>query len=231
MKDNNLKGKLIVIEGNDCTGKETQCKLLIDRLIKEGYETFTMSFPRYDTPTGKIVGGPLLGKSYICESFFEDPANVPPKVASLYYSADRLYHKEEIMKNLNDGKIVVLDRYTTSNMGHQGGKLKTKEERSSMFEYFARLEYDLLELPKPDGVILLHMPYENALELKKKRAETPDKVEIDEDYLRHAESAYLEMKDKYDFKYVICANDGKTRAIEDIGEDVYKYAKEIIDGK
>lgn len=226
-----MRGKLIVIEGNDCTGKETQSRLLKERLESEGIPVFTMAFPRYDTPTGRIIGGPLLGKSYICDSYFENPGEVPPKVASLYYSADRLYNRGEILENLNNGVHVILDRYTTSNMGHQAGKLESKQERDEMFEYFEHLEYDMLELPRPDGVILLHMPYENTLELKKDRSEAPDKVENDEKYLRNAESAYLEMKEKYGFKYVPCTESKKIRAISDINDDVYRFAKEIIDGK
>lgn len=226
-----MKGKLIVIEGNDCSGKETQCKLLIEKLNKEGYETFNMAFPRYDTPTGAIVGGPLLGKKYICDSFFEDAASVPPKVAGLYYSADRLYHTPEIKKNLEEGKIVVLDRYTTSNMGHQGGKMATPEERREIFEFYDKLEFDMLGLARPDGYILLHMPYENVCELRGVRPENADDVEGNAEYLKHAELAYLEMKDLYGFNYVPCAKDGKVRPIEEISEDVYKFAKEIIDGK
>lgn len=226
-----MKGKLIVIEGNDCSGKETQAKLLIEKLNDAGYETFTMAFPRYDTPTGKIVGGPLLGKPQIGESFFEDPAQVPPKVAGLYYSADRLYHTPEIKRNLEEGKIVILDRYTISNMGHQGGKMSTKEERKEIFEFYDKLEFDMLGLVRPDGVILLHMPFENAKELMSKRDEKKDRVEEDNEYLKHAERAYLEMKDLYGFNYVPCVKDGKIRSIEDINEDVYKIAKEIIDGK
>lgn len=84
-----MKGKIIVIEGTDCSGKETQSKKLIERLNKEGIKTEYFSFPQYNTPTGRIVGGPYLGKSYICECWFPEGAiNVDPKVASLYYAAD-----------------------------------------------------------------------------------------------------------------------------------------------
>ncbi|MBQ8234327.1 MAG: thymidylate kinase, partial [Bacilli bacterium] len=60
-----MRGKLIVIEGTDCSGKETQTNLLIEKLKNDGYNTYKFSFPMYDTPTGKIVGGPYLGKEYI----------------------------------------------------------------------------------------------------------------------------------------------------------------------
>ena len=62
-----MKGKLIVIEGTDCSGKETQTKLLVEKLDKLNIKCVRLSFPMYDTPTGKIVGGPYLGKDYICD--------------------------------------------------------------------------------------------------------------------------------------------------------------------
>ena len=64
------RGKLIVIEGTDCSGKETQTSLLVQRLSKMGEKIERLSFPMYDTPTGRIVGGPYLGKSYIGDSCF-----------------------------------------------------------------------------------------------------------------------------------------------------------------
>ena len=77
--------KLIVIEGTDCSGKNTQSKLLQEKLKKDGYKVVEMSFPMYDTPTGKIIGGPYLGKESICKGWFKEGANnVPAKVASLF---------------------------------------------------------------------------------------------------------------------------------------------------
>ena len=87
-----MKGKIIVIEGTDCSGKETQTKRLLERLRSDGKIVKSISFPVYNCPTGKIVGGAFLGKPSICESYFEDPAVVNSKVASLYYAADRLYN-------------------------------------------------------------------------------------------------------------------------------------------
>jgi len=79
------KGKLIVIEGTDCSGKETQTKLLIKHLESKGKKVISFSFPMYDTPTGKIIGGPFLGKEYICDGWFPEGASaVDGKVASLY---------------------------------------------------------------------------------------------------------------------------------------------------
>ena len=128
-----MKGKLIVIEGTDCSGKETQSKMLIEKLKQDGYPVEKFSFPMYDTPTGKIVGGPYLGKSYICDGWFKEGADkVDPKVAALYCAADRRYNMDKIVSLLNTGVHVILDRYTYSNMAHQGGKIKDIREHLHM---------------------------------------------------------------------------------------------------
>ena len=85
-----MKGKIITIEGTDCSGKETQSKILYENLVKEGYEVYRDSFPMYDTPTGKIIGGCYLGKEHMGKPYFEEGADkVDYKVAALYFAADR----------------------------------------------------------------------------------------------------------------------------------------------
>ena len=127
------KGKLIIIEGTDCSGKETQTKRLVERLKSDGKKVFEFTFPKYDSPTGKIVGGPYLGKSYICEGWFSEGApNVDALVASAYYTADRRYNIGIINEHLNNGEIVICDRYVESNMAHQGGKISDSKKRTGM---------------------------------------------------------------------------------------------------
>ena len=86
-----MKGKLIVIEGTDCSGKETQSKLLLERLKKEGFKIEAFAFPNYNSPTGRIIGECYLGKSENAV-FPEGAPAVDPKVSSLYYAADRKYN-------------------------------------------------------------------------------------------------------------------------------------------
>ena len=89
--------KLIVIEGTDCSGKETQSNKLIENLRRDNIKVCKYSFPNYTSPTGKIVGGPYLGKSYICDGWFPEKApNVDAKVSSLYFAADRKYNIKQI---------------------------------------------------------------------------------------------------------------------------------------
>ena len=222
--DGFMKGKLIVIEGTDCSGKETQSKLLIEKIKESGKRVERYSFPNYNSPTGKIVGGPYLGKDYICDGWFPEGAtNVDPKVASLYYAADRKYNIDKITYLLDHGVNIILDRYIYSNMAHQGCKYSTKEERIEMYKWLEELEFNLLELPKPEIKIFLHMPEEVSQILKKGREEKLDLHERDKEYLKRAETSYVELADLYDFKTIECASDDQPRLIEDISKDVCDY--------
>ena len=225
-----MKGKLIVIEGTDCSGKETQTKRVVERLQKDGYKVKRFSFPNYDSPTGKIVGGPLLGKSYICPGWFpETSPNVDPLVASAYYAADRRYNISEIENCIKNGEIAIVDRYVESNMAHRGGKMSSKEDRIKMYEKLDKLEFDIMELPRPDAVIFLYMPYEYACILKKARQEAPDENERDCKHLKMAEKAYLELTDLYKFIKVNCVCDNTIRTIENISDEVYRDVIKVLE--
>ena len=223
-----MKGKLIVIEGTDCSGKETQTNFLLESLKNDGIKVEKFSFPQYDTPTGKIVGGPYLGKSYICDGWFsEGAANVDPKVASLYYAADRKYNIGKINELLDNGVNVILDRYIYSNMAHQGGKIEDDSKRKEMYDWLEKLEFDLLELPHADIKIFLHMPLKFSIELGKNRDEALDQHEADPKHLENAERGYLEIASRYNFKTIECANES-VRSREDISKDVISYVKENL---
>lgn len=215
-----MKGKLIVIEGTDCSGKETQSKLLEKKINQMGKKCLRLSFPVYNSPTGKIVGGAYLGKPEIGPSFFEEGAtNVDPYVACLYYAADRKYNIKEVLKYIDNGYIVILDRYTTSNMAHQGGKIFNKEERFNMYQWIDKLEFWLLKLPKPDITFFLHMPYEYSLKLKSNR-EYLDEHEKSETHLRNAEDAYIELSELYNWDTIECINNNEIKTMEDISNEI-----------
>ena len=224
------KGKIIVIEGTDCSGKETQSKRLIERLNDEGYKTELISFPNYNSPTGKIVGGAYLGKPEIGESFFgEEALRLDPKIACLYYAADRLYNMTKVNDLLDQGYVVILDRYVTSNLAHQGGKIFDEKERLETYKWIDELEYGFLGLPKPDETIFLHVPFEYAKELKKNRKDL-DIHEKSEDHLRNAERSYVELANLYEWNTIECIRDGELRSIDDIAEEVYDRLKPTIKG-
>ena len=254
-----MKGKLIVIEGTDCSGKETQSKLLVEKLNKEGIKTEYFSFPNYASPSGKIVGLSFLGKPYLAHELVEkeassikeklsdvDPSivdkvldelgeslskgwfpetapNVNPKVASLYYAADRLYNLDYINEKIESGTNLVLDRYFYSNMAHQAGKLKTQKERAEMYDWLYDLEVNKLELPDSSIKLFLHMPTPYINLLKAKRDEKLDENEKDEEYLKRCESAFLEMTEKYNFEVIECTKN----TISDVSLENIKTPSEI----
>jgi len=231
-----MKGKLIVVEGTDCSGKETQTRLLEERLNRENIKTKRISFPWYDSPTGKIIGACLLGKPQMCEEFLktdhsffpEGGGNVDSLVAGCLYGADRRYNLPMINELLEQGYVLLVDRYVTSNMAHRGGMIETEEERLKFYKKMELFEYEILELPRPDMTLLLYLPYEYACELKKHRDELPDEAESNMEYLKRGESAYLELARLYGFDVIDCVSDSSIRTIENINDEVYCKVKKLI---
>lgn len=223
------KGKVIVIEGTDCSGKETQSKILEKRLKKENIKCKLFSFPMYDTASGKIVGGSYLGKPEICESFFKEGATkVDSHVACLYYAADRKYNMKKIEEFINKGYTVILDRYTSSNQAHQGSKITDPDDRFDMYQWIDKLEYWLLKLPKPDITIFLHVPVEMSLELIKNRTNL-DEHEKEPEHLKNAENAYIELSELYNWNRIECVKNDKLRSIDDIAEEIYEIIKKNLE--
>lgn len=230
-----MRGKLVVIEGTDCSGKAIQTKLVIERLKKDGYKVATMPFPRYDTPTGYIVGACLLGKPKMCEKllrethgfFPEGGGEIDSLTACMYYAADRRYHLPTLNKYLNESDFVILDRYSSSNLAHRGGLITDKDERLKFYEKILTLEHDILELPRPDKTILLYLPYEYACILKEHREELPDEVESNHEYLKKGEQSYLELAQIYNYDIINCIKNNSIREIEDINDDVYTSIKKL----
>lgn len=220
--------KIIVIEGTDCSGKETQTKLLLENLKKDGIKIDSMSFPNYESPTGKIVGGPYLGKEYICDGWFaEGAALVDPYVAMCYFGADRRYNLPLIKEKLNNGHLI-LDRYVYSNMAHQAGKLDDVDARNKMIDKLEEFEFGILELPRPDIAIFLYMPYEYGLKLKEGRSEKLDQHEISYENQVNSIKTYLEMESRYNFIRIDCVKDGSIRTKQDISDEIYKKVKKIL---
>ena len=222
------RAKLLVIEGTDGSGKETQSKKLVEYLKSLNIKVKSYSFPIYASATGRIVGGPYLGKKEIGESYFEETsAGVDPLVSSLYYSADRRYNfLKEIESEMYKNDIIILDRYITSNMGHQAGKAKTIKDREKILNFIEVLEYNLCELPYPDKVIFLHMPYEAAKELRRDRV-SGDGNENNEEHLRNAEKTYVYIAKKYNWNYINCIKTKKYKSLEDI-KSIEEISKEVI---
>ena len=122
----------------------------------------------------------------------------------------------------------ILDRYVYSNMAHQAGKLDDKNERKAMYEWLDNLEFKLLELPKPDISVFLHMPLDKIEKLKKGRDESLDQHELDKNHLKLAEKAYFELADIYNFKTIECCINDEIRTIDDINDELFNYVIDYI---
>lgn len=222
------KGKLIVIEGSDGAGKGTQTKALIDYLQSNNEKVMTLHFPNYDSPTGKIVGGPYLGHEEISNRYFDEPtSDIDPKIVSLYYAADFKYNMDKLNKYLKKGVNIVLDRYIESNMAYQGGLIEDKDKRLKMYKWLEKLNYQMLKIPKPDAVIYLYIPYEECKKQRNTRNEKLDAHEANDKHLLMANNAYLELADIYHFNKIECLKDGKMRSIEDIAKEVINIYNNI----
>jgi dTMP kinase len=225
------KGKFIVIDGTDGSGKKTQMDLLVDRLRKEGYKVETADFPQYGKWSANIVERYLRGE-------FGPLKTIGAKKASLFYALDRYAASFDIRDLLNEGTIVIANRYVSSNKGHQLGKIQDPKERTAFLDWVNDLEYNIFEIPKPDLTLFLHMAPEIGQQLvdrKKDREYTRGvKRDIHEDdinHLKNAESAYLfclENDKSENWKRIVCFEKDNPRPIEEIQKEVYKVIKELI---
>ncbi|MBD3247571.1 hypothetical protein GF378_03050 [Candidatus Pacearchaeota archaeon] len=228
------KGNIILIEGTDKSGKETQTTKLVNRLRRNGHGCERMGFPRYDTPTGRIIGQCYLGKEDLGEgdvAWFGDADSVNPKIACGYYALDRLAAVPDMMSVINAGRHLILDRYVESNMAHQGGKAKKTGYRKKIINDIAELEYKHYGLPMPDEVVFLYMPWEVGRELGKNSGEKPDGHESNIEHLKRAEETYLWLAKRRSWKKIDCAPDrtlDSLRDPDDIHEELYDFVFEKI---
>ncbi|MDI3474095.1 MAG: dTMP kinase [Candidatus Woesearchaeota archaeon] len=226
-----MEGKLIVIEGIDGTGKKTQSNLLIKRLDEEGYKTAYFDFPRYDNPSSWAIKEFLKGN-------LGELNQLNPKIISILFAFDRFCASDEIRDAIQQGRIVIANRYTTSNMGHQAAQIKDKEEKDKFLEWIENLEYNVYNLPKPDKVILLKMNPDIADKLIENREnkgkesynkeKSRDLLEKNKEHLVAAQETYLYIANKYKWDIVDCSPNGKLRSPKEIHEEIWKIVKGFI---
>ena len=212
------KGKLIVIEGLDGSGKATQAKRLVEQLQAQGKQVRKVSFPAYESDSSALV------KMYLAGQFGKDPSDVNAYAASTFYAVDRFAsYKTEWGRFYEDGGIVVADRYTTSNAVHQCSKLP-EEEWDSFLEWLFAFEYQLMGIPAPDAVVYLRVDPAVSQKLMTGRYQGDEsKKDIHEsnlDYLARSRRAADYCADKLGWKIVACDAQGEMRTIEDINADV-----------
>lgn len=212
-------GKMIVIDGLDGSGKATQAEILKNRLKEKGYDIYSLDLPCYDDPSSTLV------KMYLAGEFGDKPGDVNCYAASTFFGVDRYAsYKKHWEKEYNSERIVVANRYTTSNACHQMTKLDSSEWDSYM-NWLFDFEYNKLGIPSPDCVIFLEMPVEISQQLLSKRYDGDEKKkdvhERDTDYLTNCYKAATYAADKLGWQTVHCSSDGKVRSIDDISDEVY----------
>jgi dTMP kinase len=228
-KERSKKGKLIVIDGTDGSGKATQMALLAERLRKAKYEVSLEDFPRYGKKSAGLVEEYLNGA-------YGTAKELGPYIPSLFYAVDRFAAKKEIENNLRAGNIVLSNRYTTASMGHQGGKIKDERERAKYFSWLQDLEFNFFGIPKPDLVILLSIPPKIAQGLIDKKSPRNyiangfkrDMHEADLKHLQDAARTYEEMSRKFGYPLINCAKGKSVLPPAKISELVWKEVRKIL---
>lgn len=227
-----LNGKIIVIEGADGSGKQTQAKMLKEKLEQLGYAVYSTAFPRYDSDSSAAV------RMYLNGEIKKQAEDISPKAASTFYAVDRyITHKREIEPVYRAGNsVIVFDRYVESNIIHQGAKViasvESCSERQEKLQDFANwlynLEYRDFEVPKPDVTIYLNVPIDYTINLRKDRAnkitggEKQDIHEADTTHLINASEAGMIAARMFNWEVIECVEAGNMRSVEEIAEEIWQ---------
>ena len=145
--------KLFVIEGLDGAGKSTQIKLLKEYFLSRGYSCEYLHFPRTDAPFfGELITRFLRGE-------FGSLDSVDPYLVAMLYAGDRKDAAEQIRTWLEKGTIVLLDRFTYSNIAYQCAKMTGELKQKELMKWILSLEFQHFAIPKPDLNIFLDVPF------------------------------------------------------------------------
>ena len=178
------RGKLIVLEGIDGSGKHTQLEMLARALRERGVAHTTIDFPRYDGFFGKMVAQYLNGE-------FGTLTEVDAHFSALLFAGDRLENKKQLENFLDDGRLVLADRYIASNLAHQGARVEARK-LTEFLRWLERLEYGVYGLPREELVIYLRLPAARAQKLvgqKRARSYTRRRRDLQEANLAHLKIA------------------------------------------
>mgnify|MGYP001559508470 CR=1 FL=1 len=227
------KGKLIVIDGTDGSGKATQVELLAKRLKKEGRTVKIVDFPEYY----KNFFGEFIGHC-LSEQYYKF-LHVHPKIASVLYAADRWESSEELREWLKKGYVVIANRYVSANQIHQGGKTKDKKRRNDFMKWLDKMEYEVFKIPRPDITLYLDLPTKIVLQLLKDRESSKmkrvylkkkkDVHENDVNFLINSRKSALKLvKEIPNFIKIECFEKGKILSREIIHEIIYEKVKKVL---
>lgn len=213
-----MRGKLIVFEGIDGSGKSTQFDMMCEKLNDMGCDYKRLVFPQYEEPSSALI------KMYLEGQFGTKPGDVNAYAASAFYAVDRYASYVKVWRDYYiKGGTVLADRYTTSNAIHQASKLPA-DLRMEYLRWLEEFEYKLMGLPQPDKVVYMDIPLETATENMRLRELRSDKGgdihETDNDYLSDCLEAAQLAAEFYGWSRVRCTCDGKMRPMDDIHDDI-----------
>lgn len=215
------KGKLIVIEGLDSSGKATQAKLLLKRLKANGKRASLIAFPQYTSFYGRMISNYLRGE-------YGRPHQINPYLVSLIYAQDRLQFREKLINELNQGKIIIADRYTSANQIYQTAKISSKKEKEKFLRWLDRLEYDRNKLPRPDLVLYLYVPLSVVLFWKKKRRRQASH-RFNQAYFKKVEAQAKALTKKFkNWKMIKCTDGKRIFSKQEIAEKIWEEVKKIL---
>lgn len=223
------KGTFLVVEGTDGSGKGTQFELLGKRLAEAGHNVVLFDFPQYEKDSSYFVREYLNGKYGTAE-------NVGPYTGSLFYALDRYSAKDTIQQAIDQGKVVLCNRFTGSNMAHQGTKFEHSEERRGYFIWLDNLEFQMLGIPRPDRSIVLRVPAEIAQQLVDKKTErsyTSAKRDIHEADITHMQKS-VEVYDDLcslfpkDFLRIDCVRSGNLLTIPQVHDLIWESVQPLL---
>ena len=196
------RGKFIVIEGIDGSGKRTQIEMLARALAEKKIAATRIGFPNYEGFFGKLVGQFLNGDFGALDA-------VDPHFSAMLYAGDRLQAAPGIRRDLDAGHILLADRYIASNLAHQSSRVAA-EKRNEFLAWLKQLEYEVYALPPEDLVIYLRMQPADAQRLvgeKGKRDYTKlrrDLLEADLEHLATASKVYDQLARQSNWVTIEC---------------------------
>lgn len=221
---NTKKGKLIVFEGAcDGIGKTTQFKLLREHLEKDGHIVCHHHFPSYNTYYGAPVEKYLQGE-------FGQPSELSPYFINSLYAIDRgIAYLTKLKPLYEDGKIILLDRYTTSSLIYQSALIEDLDERKRFIDYVMDFEYNKIGIKEPDNVIFLEAPFDLVTSLRTRRQGNEgvanDIHEQNLDFMHKVYDNAMFISDYLAWDKVKCDDGKEMRTPESIHNDVYQLLK------
>ena len=221
------KGKLLVLEAGDGSGKATQTKMLRERLVAEDRCVRQVEFPDYASPSSALV------RMYLGGDFGERASEVNAYAASAFFAVDRYASFQTKWRaDLEAGAIVLADRYTTANMVHQAVKIEDAAEREAFLAWLEDFEYGKLALPRPDLVLFLDMDPAVSRRLIAARAAASgaarDIHERDEDYLVRCHRASINLAARCGWQRIRCSEAGEPLSREAVHEKIYEAVRRIL---